>query len=149
MPVNILIYRLMHPLLRLYWFVVRPHTYGVKVIIQRDDKILLIRNSYGNRGLWTFPGGGYRTSKEAAEEAVIREVNEELSLQLCGVREIGVCEREAEYKKDTITFFTAEAVGEIQLSAELQDAQWYSIEDIDYLDTGEIYRIGIGYLTNI
>lgn len=49
--------KIANPILKIYWFIFRPKTYGVKVILRCGGKFLLIRNSYGKKH-WTFPGGG-------------------------------------------------------------------------------------------
>ena len=49
------------------------------MIVDRDGRVLLVRHSYGQRG-WELPGGG-RKSKESLEQAVLREVREELGVE--------------------------------------------------------------------
>lgn len=64
------------PIVRLYWRIFKPKTFGVKVIVENNDKFLLIRNSYG-RKRWTFPGGKIENNEEP-KDAAFREVKEEV-----------------------------------------------------------------------
>jgi 8-oxo-dGTP pyrophosphatase MutT (NUDIX family) len=57
----------------------RTHLGAAAVIFDRDSRVLLVRHSYGRRG-WELPGGG-RRSKESLEQAVLREVREELGVK--------------------------------------------------------------------
>jgi 8-oxo-dGTP diphosphatase len=58
------------------------------VIFHPDGRLLLVRHSYGRRN-WELPGGG-RQANESAEQAVLREVREEVGVEavverLCGI----------------------------------------------------------------
>jgi 8-oxo-dGTP pyrophosphatase MutT (NUDIX family) len=57
----------------------RIHLGAAAVIFDRDGNVLLVRHSYGRRG-WELPGGG-RRARESLEQAVRREVSEELGLE--------------------------------------------------------------------
>lgn len=48
-------------------------------IVMRNNQIILIRRFWRNREYYVFPGGGVE-SGETEEEAVIREIKEELSI---------------------------------------------------------------------
>jgi 8-oxo-dGTP diphosphatase len=57
----------------------RAHLGAAAVIFDRDNGVLLVRHSYGRRG-WEPPGGG-RQASESIEQAVLREVREELGVE--------------------------------------------------------------------
>jgi 8-oxo-dGTP diphosphatase len=63
---------------------------GIQVIVEKDDAILLglRKKSYGYK-TWGLPGGHLKFG-ESFEEAAIREVQEETSLVVKGVRLFGV-----------------------------------------------------------
>ncbi|MCW3040578.1 MAG: mismatch repair protein MutT [Solirubrobacterales bacterium] len=74
-------YRAAFQLLRVWWFVARPHTQGVKLAIwSGQGQVLFVRHTYGDRRVWELPGGGRRRG-ESAEDAARREAGEELGLQ--------------------------------------------------------------------
>lgn len=120
------IYKILYPLARVWWFLIRPKTQGVKCVIERDGKLLMIRNSYGNIGEWTFPGGGIEKG-ESPEAAVIREVREETGIEISGPRKIGEFPWRGEWKRDTVYCFYA-LVGTSEIKpefAEIQEAKWF------------------------
>jgi len=90
---------------RLYWFVFRPETFGVKCVVQNDGRWLMIRNSYG-KGHWTLPGGAIHRGEEPAD-AAIREVRDEVGVDLGSVEPIGSYENDREHKHDTVHCFVA------------------------------------------
>jgi 8-oxo-dGTP pyrophosphatase MutT (NUDIX family) len=109
---------------KLYWFIFRPQSYGVKCIIKKDGKILMIRNTYG-KGWWNFPGGGIKKN-ENPEDAIVREVREELSVGVYGLKKIGEFLSTQEYKRDNVYVFYAEMNGsEITIDRnEVRDYKW-------------------------
>src|ERR1700716_1482893 len=65
-----------------YWRLTRSQTLGVQgVVIQGENKILLVRHSY-IRG-WHFPGGGVERH-ENLEQALRRELSEETGIEIRG-----------------------------------------------------------------
>lgn len=113
------------PFVRLYWFVFRPHTEGVKVVLQnQDDKLLLVRHAYGSRN-WTFPGGS-QEGDESPEETARREVREELSVGVKNVRVHGDFVSTREYKHDHVTVCSGCVNDTITPSPfEIDKAQWF------------------------
>ncbi len=53
----------------------------VAAIIIKDDKILLLRRIKNGREYYVFPGGGVEEGEDL-ENAIIREIEEELSLKI-------------------------------------------------------------------
>jgi 8-oxo-dGTP pyrophosphatase MutT (NUDIX family) len=71
-------YRVAFRGLQLRWVVLRPVTSGVKCLITHDDRVLLVRHTYGMRA-WDLPGGGSRRGEDPITTAR-REMEEELGL---------------------------------------------------------------------
>lgn len=66
----------------------RSHLGVAAVIFNADGRVLLVHQSYGKRG-WDLPGGG-REPRESLEQALRRELREEIGVELvtadlCGV----------------------------------------------------------------
>ena len=72
-------YRWAYLLLRLWWFVRRPHTHGAGVALWHEGRVLLVRTSY--RDCYSLPGGFVRPG-EPPKQAARRELREEIGLDL-------------------------------------------------------------------
>lgn len=107
-----------------YWFLFRPKLSGVKCIVQKDGKILMIRNTYG-KGRWTFPGGGIEKN-ETPEQAAIREVREEVGIEIKSLQHMGEFMSTAQYKEDHVSvFFATTQTKKITLQEdEIRDFKW-------------------------
>lgn len=64
-----------------YYYLFKPKSRGAKCLIIKDDKYLLIKNTY-TKNYWNLPGGGCKRN-ESPEKAIRREIMEELNLSLC------------------------------------------------------------------
>jgi ADP-ribose pyrophosphatase YjhB (NUDIX family) len=127
--------RCIYPLLKLCWFIIRPNTFGVQCVIQHGETILLVRNTYG-RKQWTFPGG-HMARGETPEEAIRREVLEEVGLHLHQLQRLGEFDATIDYKHDHIAAF-AGVSRDRQVSidiAEILEARWFHPEDLPALAT--------------
>ncbi len=74
-------YRVFFRVLQVWWFVARPQTNGVKLVLWSGDDVLFVRHTYGDRRGWELPGGG-RKRDESPASAASREVREELGLDI-------------------------------------------------------------------
>jgi 8-oxo-dGTP pyrophosphatase MutT (NUDIX family) len=120
-----LAYKIGYPILQVYWFLFRPHTYGSKVVIAKDGKVLLVKQSYGTR-VWCFPGGGQKRG-ETLEETAIRETKEEVGIDLGGVRFIGSFVSEVSYKHDHVHVYLAEVPSDVEVhidGVEILEYEW-------------------------
>lgn len=104
----------------------------VAAIIENNDGDILIakRNSKKSQGgLWEFPGGKIEKN-ESADDAIKREIKEELNIDI----EINkwIIEKRHEYPEKTINLILCSAKwigGELDLS-EHEDSKWIKKEDI-------------------
>jgi 8-oxo-dGTP diphosphatase len=112
-----------------YYKLFRPSTFGVKVVIEdeRSADILLVRHSYGDRGVWHIPGGGYRPRHETPEQAARREVREELGLEIGALTHLGEYRTDRLGNRDTAQIFsTVVREASIRASAEIDEYIWAS-----------------------
>lgn len=67
----------------------------VSVIVEEDDRVLLLRRGIEpRRGYWTFPGG-YMEIDESVEECALRESREETGLEMELLGLVGIFSRPA------------------------------------------------------
>lgn len=104
----------------------------VDVIIERKDKVLLIkRNKKPFKNLWAIPGGHVEYG-ETVEHAALREAKEETNLEVKLKEILGVYsnpERDPRYHTVT-TVFIAEAKGKLKTNKESKEAKWFTFKDI-------------------
>jgi len=72
---------------RIFAYIFRPLHFGVRVMMVRDGKVFLVRQSY--RHGWFMPGGGLKRG-ETIEQAARREAREESGAELGEMRLIGI-----------------------------------------------------------
>lgn len=123
-------YTIVNPFRKLYWFIFRPKTFGVKAFIFFQGKVLLIRNTYGI-GHWTLPGGGVGR-KELPIDAVKREVKEEVGIILDQIKCIGSYESTKQYKRDTVYVFSAQVFSsDFKIDkTEIAEVGWFSLDSL-------------------
>ena len=106
----------------------------VAAIIHQDGKILATQRGYGDyKGMWEFPGGKME-QKETQEQAIVREIYEELNVEILVERK--VCTVEYDYPQFHLTmhcFWCCISQGvpvlKEHLSAQwLEKRQWESVE---------------------
>ena len=131
------IYKLGWHGLRLYWFIIRPYQRGAKCVLEHEGKVLLIRNTYG-RGHWTFPGGMIERG-EVPSAAAVREVREEVGIELDTVVSCGSFTLQRDYKTDHIYAYHAQVLSSSFQTdpVEIAAAGWYSPDNLPR-DTSDV-----------
>jgi ADP-ribose pyrophosphatase YjhB (NUDIX family) len=91
---------------QIYLFLVRPITLGVRVMMIRNGKVLLVRQTYMDG--WFMPGGGVRKG-ETLEQSARREVREEVGAELGNIALMGAYSNFKQLKSDhNVLFFSEE-----------------------------------------
>lgn len=112
----------------------RKHIEVVAAIIVRDGKIFATQRGYGDyRDKWEFPGGKIEPG-ETPEEALVREIREELASGISVERFVATVE--ADYPAFHITlhnYLCSLMSGSLSL-LEHEAARWVGPEELDSLD---------------
>ena len=106
----------------------------VAAIIMAEGKIFATQRGYGEfKDMWEFPGGKVEPG-ETAQEALVREIKEELASDISVDRY--VCTIEHDYPTFHLkmhNYLCHVVSGDLQL-LEHEAARWLDIEDIDSVD---------------
>jgi NAD+ diphosphatase len=99
------------------------------VLVQRGDQILLSRSPHFAQGLYSVQAG-FVEAGESVEETVVREIREEVGLEVKNVRYFG--SQAWPFPSSLMLGFTAEyAWGELRPHpVEIEDARWCGFEDL-------------------
>ncbi len=104
-------------------------------IITKKDKILLIKRDIGPfKGFWVLPGG-HVDYNEKVEQAIKREVKEELGTEVKVKNLIGVYsdpERDPRYHSVSVAFELEWLGGEISLNGEASAYDFFHRENLPY-----------------
>jgi len=118
-----------------------PHfSPAIMVLIQRDHEILLARSRHFETGMYSALAG-FIDLGETAEEAVHREVQEEVGLKISDLKYFG--SQPWPFPDSFMIAFTANYVkGDLKIDPkEIEDAQWFNIHHVPKLPShGSIAR---------
>lgn len=103
----------------------------VAAVIRDGDRIFATARGYGEyKGWWEFPGGKIEAG-ETSEEALVREIREELDTEI----RVGVLIDTIEYDYPTFHLsmdcFWAEVVAGRLMLKEAEDARWLTRETLE------------------
>lgn len=106
----------------------------VAAIIKKEDKIFITRRSYGEfQNMWEFPGGKIEVG-ETKEEALIREIKEELELDINNLEYLTTVNYDYPKFHLTMYCFICEIFGgNFNLNAH-NDAKWVSLDELESQD---------------
>lgn len=116
---------------------IKPTHQVVGAAIVDNGKVLCAQRGYGDlEGKWEFPGGKIE-GDETPQEALQREIKEELGVDVIVKEKIDNTFYEYEKSNVALSVYKCELVAGIPESHEHKALEWKSIKDIDELDWAE------------
>ena len=114
---------------------------GVAATIIHENRILLaLRGKPPSQGMWGLPGGVVEVG-ETLEEAVVREIKEETSVDVEPIKLITIFDtirrdKEGRIKTHFILFeyLCKYLGGEVKAASDAPDARWISLDALDSID---------------
>lgn len=113
---------------RIYCFIFRPISVGVRVMLIQNGQVLLVRQTYIPG--WFMPGGGVKRG-ETLEEAARREAQEEIGAQMGELRLLGSYTHFGEYKSDhNALFLCTDFTLNGKQDREIAEARFFPLETL-------------------
>ena len=106
----------------------------VAAVMRDGDKIFATQRGYGDfKGRWEFPGGKIEES-ETPQEALVREIKEELDTDVLVGELIDTIEYDyPSFHLSMDCFWTEIVSGELILK-EHADSRWLTVEELDFVE---------------
>ena len=122
------------------WLVVKPLSVGVRLLLIRDNNILLVKHVYEK--LWYLPGGAVERG-ETLETAARREADEEVGAQLSDLRLFGTYTNFEHGKSDhVVVFISQDFEFDCQSDDEIERCEFFSLDRLpEPLSPGSKNRI--------
>ena len=118
----------LYKIYRLSWKITQLQTIGVRIFLIKNQQILLVKHTYSNQ--WFLPGGGLKKG-ETLEQAIRRELAEELGVRIEKLELFGAYNNFFEGKKDYIILFKSEDFSlPNKKDSEIDLFSFFSFEDI-------------------
>ena len=106
----------------------------VAAIIVNEKKVFATQRGYGEfKDGWEFPGGKIELGK-SSEEALVREIREELDVDIKVGRLLETVEYDYPRFHLTMHCFICELLSEEIILKEHEDAKWLAEEELDSVD---------------
>ncbi len=121
-------YKLLYKLCKAYWKITKPITVGVRVILVDNGNVLLVKHTY--QEYWYLPGGGVKKG-ERLDQAIQREMQEELGGELGSFKLFGTYSNFFEHKNDHIViFFSDNFTISGETDNEIEQYQWFDLNNL-------------------
>jgi 8-oxo-dGTP diphosphatase len=105
-------------------------------LIIKKGNILFAKRAKGElAGFWEFPGGKIEKG-ETSKQAIIREIKEELNLDIKPIKNLGIFTHKYDFAEIEMTLFECEILeGEIRLDGSHTEYKWVDIKNNNLIHT--------------
>ena len=113
---------------RIYCFIFHPKTLGVRVMLIRNEEVLLVRQTYMPG--WFMPGGGVKRG-ETLEQAIRREAYEEVGAHMEELKLLGAYTHFGEQKSDhNVLFLCTDFTLSGKQDKEIAEIQFFPLDSL-------------------
>ena len=129
----------------LWWLLLRK-SIRTRVLLMHGNEAMLVRGTLSS-GRWTLPGGGVQGG-EIPAEAALREIKEELKLELSPKKLVPLGEMRAKGDNglhfDCLLFaYELDTKTPMRASLEIVEARWFKLDEIPVLPTQQLVRTAL------
>lgn len=112
-----------------------PHYHVTAGIIRHNEKLLITQRPSDDKfgDLWEFPGGKQKQG-ENLEQCLLREIAEELNIQIRIDNQFMAVTHEYKHAQITLHVFLCSLENGVPESVEVQDWKWIDLSEIDRYD---------------
>jgi 8-oxo-dGTP pyrophosphatase MutT (NUDIX family) len=120
--------RLIYAIGKLRWRITRPVTLGVRLLLIKDQSVLLVKHTYQPH--WYLVGGGVSRG-ETLEQAARREAAEEVGAMLGALHLHGVYTNFFDYKSDhVVVFVCTDFTLASRPNREIETSRFFAFDDL-------------------
>lgn len=116
---------------KIYWWLFKPTTLGVRAIIKnKKNEVLLVKHTYDK---YLYLPGGKVDNGENVKDAIKRELFEEVNINCTEMHVVGIYNNKHEYKNDHIILFYVDDFkieGDRKKSFEIENASFYPMDSL-------------------
>ena len=106
----------------------------VAAVIKKGNKILATQRGYGEfKDGWEFPGGKIEAG-ESPDEALVREIKEELNAQIKVDQKLGTVEYDYPHFHLNMQCFLCSLISDERSLLEHEDMKWLTAATMDHVD---------------
>jgi len=119
-----------------------PHYIVVAAVIHRGDSVLIDKRKARGLlgGLWEFPGGKVEVGEDL-QTALMREIKEELGVDLTVGGEIGIYRHAYTHFRVTVHVFAGEINQGVPQALEADEIAWAAVNDLAHYPMGKVDRL--------
>jgi A/G-specific adenine glycosylase len=119
-----------------------PHYQVVAAIIREQDRVLIDQRKSGNLlgGMWEFPGGKVEKGESLAD-AIVREIHEELNLEIRAGNLLNVYEHAYTHFSVEVHAIECEIITGKPQALEADAIAWVPIKRLDDYPMGKVDRL--------
>lgn len=142
------VFNIAHTIRKWYWREFSIKTFGVRVLLLRNNKVLLVQHRYGD--LWVLPGGGMKRNDDIFDAAQ-KEAREEVSIEIDSFEcELGVYSNTQSGKDDTVRVVVAKKWREYEWkpNIEIKKREWFNLDFLPETTSKATKRRIVEYIDN-